>query len=265
MDSPFFFKLGLSFIVGSVWVTLATVAAEKYGSRIGGLIAGLPSTSVVALLFIGITQTPLVASDATTVMPIAQGLNGLYIIIFLLLAGRGLLPGLTGALLLWFSMAGILASTGIRDFSVSIAAWILLVSGCYLLVEKYMEIPSMGRINIHYTPAQIAIRAFFSGTVIAFAVFMGRFGGPIYGGIFATFPAVFTSTLVISHLTGGADFSRAVAKSLMVSGMVNVPLYAIAVRYLYVWLGLAFGTAAALGFSCATGYLTYLFIRTRLS
>ena len=73
------------------------------------------------------------------------------------------------------------------------------------------------------------------------------------------------STIIITHRTGGMEFSRAVAKALMVSGLINVVLYAIAVRYLYVWMGLVYGTAIALLFSCITGYLTYLFIRGRLS
>ena len=101
--------------------------------------------------------------------------------------------------------------------------------------------------------------------MIAFAVFMGKIGGPVYGGIFATFPAMFLSTLVITYRAGGAEFSRAVAKSLFVSGIINVVLYAIAVRYLYVWFGLAYGTAGALVFCGVTGYLTYLFMKARLS
>ena len=89
MEISFWYKLGLSFVVGSVWVTLSTITAERYGSKIGGLIGGLPSTAVVALLFIGFTQTPLAASEATTIMPLAQGFNGLFIIVYLLLVRRG--------------------------------------------------------------------------------------------------------------------------------------------------------------------------------
>ena len=116
MESTFWYKLLLSFVVGSAWVTLSTLAAERYGSKMGGLIGGLPSTAVVALLFIGLTQTPLVASEATTIMPSAQGLNGIFIIAYLLLVRRGLLQGLLGALLVWLSLASILVATGMRHF-----------------------------------------------------------------------------------------------------------------------------------------------------
>ena len=57
MDLSFWIKFGLSFLVGGVWVTLSSVAAERFGSKAGGLIGGLPSTIVVTLLFIGLTQS----------------------------------------------------------------------------------------------------------------------------------------------------------------------------------------------------------------
>ena len=72
---------------------------------------------------------------------------------------------------------------------------------------------------------------------------------------------MFISTLAITYRSGGADFSRAVAKSIMISGLINVVLYTIAVRYLYPWLGLAAGTLLAIAFSLLTGYLTYLFLK----
>lgn len=265
MDSLFWYKLGLSFFVGGFWVTLSTLAAERFGSKIGGLIGGLPSTAVVTLLFIGITQTPLVASEATTVMPFTQGLNGFFIIAYILLARRGLAQGLVGALLVWFSLVSILVLTGIQNFLFFIIGWVFLVLSCYLVIEKWLKISSHEKIIVRNTSSQIIFRALFGGAVIAFAVFMGKAGGPTYGGIFATFPAMFLSTLVITYRTGGAEFSRAVAKSLFVSGIINVALYAIAVRYLYIWLGLVSGTAVALVFSFVIGYLTYLFLRAKMS
>ena len=57
MDTSFWLKLILGFIVGSLWVTLTTVSAERFGSKVGGLIGGLPSTVVIALLDIMFTLT----------------------------------------------------------------------------------------------------------------------------------------------------------------------------------------------------------------
>jgi uncharacterized membrane protein (GlpM family) len=265
MDPSFWFKLALSFIVGSLWVTLTTLAAERFGSKFGGLIGGLPSTVVIALFFIGFTQSPQVAARATTVMPLAQGLNGLFVITFMLLIRRGLLVGLSSALMLWFIQSTLLYLLDIQVFWVSLMGWLGLLFLCYWFVEIRMKISSSARVKLSYPPSQLIWRALFGGAVIAFSVFIGKLGGSLLGGIFGSFPAMFLSTLVITSQSGGADFSRSVGKSILVSGLINVPLYEIVVRFVYPKFGLGFGTLLALLFSLGTGYLTYLFIKTRLS
>jgi uncharacterized membrane protein (GlpM family) len=261
MESSFWYQLGLSFLVGSVWVTLSTVAADRFGSKVGGLLGGMPSTVVISLLFIGTTQSAQISSETTTVMPLAQGINGLFILAYLALAKRGLMTGLFSALLVWLLAATALVVIGEPPFWISILLWGLLVSGCFLVVEKVMDIPSHGKVGMRYTPGQILFRALFGGGVISFAVLVSKVGGPLYGGIFAIFPAMFASTLVITYRTGGVAFSRAVAKSLMVSGMFNVTLYVIVVRYLYLWVGIFRGTLLAIAISTASGYITYLFMK----
>jgi hypothetical protein len=265
MDVSFWIKLFLGFIVGSLWVTLTTISAERFGSKVGGLIGGLPSTVVIALLFIGLTQSPEVAAQATTVMPLAQGLNGLFVLTFMLLISRGLWLGLLGALLLWFFQSTLLYLLDIQFFWISIVGWLFLLVFCYFAVEKWMTVPSQAKLTISYPHSQLVWRAIFGGGVIALAVFMGKIGGPLLGGIFSSFPAMFLSTLVITYNSGGPTFSRSVGKSLIISGLVNVPLYEIMVRLLYPTIGLGLGTLLALLFSMGTGYLTFLFMRTRLS
>ena len=265
MDTSFCVKLLLSFIVGSLWVTLITLSAERFGSKVGGLIGGLPSTVVIALLFIGFTQSPQVAAQATTIMPLAQGLNGLFILTFMLLIQRGLWPGLLGALLVWFIQSTLLYLLDIHTFWISLIGWLLLLFFYYGFLEKWMKIPSLGKLRVSYPPSQLIWRTLFGGTVIALAVYMGKLGGPLLGGIFSSFPAMFLSTLVITYKAGGLDFSRSVGKSLLISGLINVPLYEIVVRLLYPAVGLVFGTVLAVLFSLGTGYLTFRFMKARLS
>ena len=75
MIAPFILKLALSFLIGGIWITVASVAAERMGSKIGGVIGGLPSTAVVAFGFIGWTQGAQQAYDATTAFPLAFAAN----------------------------------------------------------------------------------------------------------------------------------------------------------------------------------------------
>lgn len=45
VDVSLLIRLVLAFAVGSLWVTVITLVAEKKGSVIGGVLGGLPSTS----------------------------------------------------------------------------------------------------------------------------------------------------------------------------------------------------------------------------
>jgi len=265
MDFTFWLKVALGLLVGSCWVALTTVAADRYGSKIGGLIGGLPSTVLVSLLFIGVTQSAAAASSTTTLMPLAQGINGLFVVSYLFLVPRGAVAGFGGAFVIWLVLSAALATLGMCPFAVSVCGWALLVVACFFAVEKAMIIPSRGRIELRCPAGQVVLRALFGGAVITSAVVIARLLGPAIGGIFAAFPAVFVSTLVITYRSGGVDFSRAVGKSMMMSGLVNVTLYVVAARYLYARHGLICGTVFAVLLSSATAWLTYAFVKTRLS
>lgn len=257
MEPLFYSKIFLSFLVGGIWIALTTVAAERLGSKSGGFIGGLPSTAVVALFFIGLTQDPLAAAEATTLIPFVQGINGVFLLLFALTAKHGALFAFITALPAWFVLTGALAASGIRTFPLSVSAWIILAVGSYLLVEQRMTIPSQRRLTLSATKLQILFRAVFGGGMIVLAVLVSRLSGPVYGGIFAAFPAMFVSTLIVTHRSGGAPFSRAVAKSLLFSGMVNIPVYAILVRYSYPLAGLLAGTFLAFAITSGVAYLTY--------
>jgi hypothetical protein len=265
MNTIFWIKVGLGFLVGGIWVSMSSVAAERFGSKVGGLIGGLPSTIVITLLFIGLTQTPGRASESAIIVPLVMGLNGIFVVVFLSLSKRGLLPGLVGALLTWFCLASILIALNIRYLWITIPTWLLLAAGCFLVVEKRMKIISQGRKAVRHSAGQIAGRAAVSGTVVAFAVFMSKVAGPLAGGIFATFPAVIISNLIISYRSGGVDFARAVGKSLMVGGMITVPIYALVVWFFYPRVGLGFGTLVAFLLSAAAGFLILPVMKSSLT
>jgi len=71
IDRLLLFYLAFAFTVGSFWVTVITLAAEKWGSIVGCILGGLPSTSAVSFLFIGLNQSTSVEVEATAVFPLA--------------------------------------------------------------------------------------------------------------------------------------------------------------------------------------------------
>jgi uncharacterized membrane protein (GlpM family) len=264
MRDLFWLYLGLAFIVGSVWVTLTTIAAERFGSKIGGFIGGLPSTAVVSFFFIGLSQSPTAASQSTSVFPLAYGFTGLFLVLYATLAANGFTVALLGSLLVWFILSGLAVILDLQNFSLSLIAYgfILLVS--FYVFERKLKLVSSTRAQIHYSMRQILWRAAFGGFMVAFAVLVAKFAGPLVGGIFSAFPAVFISTLTISYQSRGIEFSRAITKPLMLTGMVTIVIYSIGVRYFYPSSGLVAGTFMAYALAMLSALFTGIFIQKKL-
>lgn len=244
---------------------MATVLADRFGSKIGGVIGGLPSTVVVALLFIGWIRGPEEASAAATLVPLAIALTGPFLIVYALTAKFGLVLSLSLALGTWFALSAMIFLTGLDDFGFSLLGWILIFIASFLILDKGLKIRSKARSSAAFSLRVAIGRGLFGGTIILAAVLLSDLGGPSLGGIFSCFPAVFISILVVVHRERGPVFSSAVAKSFMVSAMINVVLYGIAVHYLYPVVGIWGGTLIALAVACGSGYATLHFVAPRLS
>jgi len=258
----FIIKLILSFFVGAVWITLLSIFAEKLGTKIGGAIAGIPATMVVALFFIGYTQTPEIASQSTTIIPLIIGINSLFILSYVALSKLRLnfFLALFISLFWWFTLSFIFVLIKFNNFFYSIIGFILLISFCYYIFEKKLNIISQGKKKIKYTLSQIIFRAVISGLVIAFAVLMAKISGPLLGGVFASFPALAVALILITHFKHGFLFTLALLKNFVIVGSINVLFFVIAIRYTYLYLGLFTGTIIALLISLICAYLTYQLI-----
>ncbi|MBL7086069.1 MAG: DUF3147 family protein, partial [Candidatus Cloacimonetes bacterium] len=136
MDHIFLLKLLLSFIIGGIWITFATIIAERFGSKLGGVIAGIPSTIIISLFFIGWTQSPIIASKATTVVPIIMGIDALFVVVYSLLRNRQFYIAITGALIFWAVSSFILALVGFDSFLISLIGFVVLVVLSYYILEK---------------------------------------------------------------------------------------------------------------------------------
>ena len=264
MVDPFYIKLILAFILGAIWITGATILAEKFGTKIGGAISGIPSTAVLALFFIGWTQSPQIAANATGIVPAIIGLDALFIAIYILYSQHKLHISLGVSLGFWLVLTILFISVKLTNFYVSLLIFFVFYVASYVIGEKIVQVKSEGKRAIVYTKRQLTIRALSSGAIVCFAVIMARVGGPILGGVFSAFPAIMLGTLIITYLTHGRNFSVAIMKVMMVSGSLNVTIYAASVRIFYPILGLISGTVLSFSISLISSYLTYQLISKKM-
>ena len=260
ITSLFLLQLLLTFAVGTLWIYLTVQAGLRFGSKTSGFIAGLPSTALLSFFFIGYTQSPEVASHATAVFPISMAISGIFLLTYAWLARRGFLPALFIAILAWFGLSFIALKLHPVHFSLNLAIYAVSMLAAFFVLENYFRLRSEPGKKTHSSHRQAFTRSLFGGFIITMTVLVAKAGGPVMGGIFAGFPAMFIATLVVSYKVHGVEFSRAITKSLLVTGMITIAVYATAIKYLYLSTGLYWGTLLSVLISAISAYLTFAFI-----
>ncbi len=260
----FLLQLVLTFLIGSCWIYFTVLAGLRFGSKTGGFIGGLPSTALLSFFFIGFTQSPEIASSVTTVFPIAISISCLFLVVFALIARRGFILALISSLCFWFFLSTIIVFFRWEKFILNLVIYAAAMLFAYWMLEKYLLIRSVSFDKTKHPEKHLVIRSAFGGLVVMLTVLIAKTGGPVLGGIIAAFPAMFISTLTISYKAHGIEFSRAMTKPLMVTGMITIAVYALALRYLYISTGLYLGTLLSVCISAVSAYLTFRFILPQL-
>jgi len=226
----FAIQLLLSFLIGGLWVTLATVMAQRWGTRIGGTVAGLPSTVVVAFVFIALSQGTRQAYLATEVFPLTFSFNAFAVAAYAALARHGLAAALTGFVLTWLTLqASLVAITRGEPpaaLGPSLLAAAVVLVATTLGFRKWLPAPFATGATQPIGLRPLLGRGIFSGLVISAAVLAAAVNGPLAGSVVAAFPAVFITTLSITARAEGIEFSRSLCLPLMLSGMVNCITFA---------------------------------------
>ncbi|MBS3816890.1 MAG: DUF3147 family protein [Candidatus Thermoplasmatota archaeon] len=240
---PLIYQIVAPFVLSALIVIVITVIAENYGTKLGGILGTLPSTIVIAFVFIALNRGNDFASESASVVPAEMGINILFLFTFAVLAYRRTAETVTISLVIWSVLSSLLYFTELNHIYISLFAYAVLMIGSFLILEKKVKIRSVGKVDIEYTPKKIAFRGVIAGTVIAISVFLSNIN-PVLSGIFSVFPAIFLSTMLIFTREHGPKFVGGSAKS-MIFGTPSVVSYAVAVHFLYPRVGILFGSVGA--------------------
>ena len=240
---PLFYQIVVPFFLSAFIVIAISIIAERYGTKLGGIIGTLPSTIVIAYIFISLNKGTQFASDSALVVPAEMGINIIFLFTFAVLANKKSYITLISALGVWsvFSIGLYLFNLGSIYYSLILYVLFLLIS--FLILERYVGIKSVGKAEVKYTKKKIAFRGIIAGIVIATAVFLSNINS-ILSGIFSVFPAMFLSTMLIFTREHGPKFVGGIAKS-MIFGTPTVVSYAIALHFMYPIFGIAIGTISS--------------------
>lgn len=259
MTTIFFIKLFLSFLVGGSYILISTIAADKLGSKIGGLITGLPSTVLFGLLFIGWTQTSEASVEATTLIPAIIGVACLFLITYVYLVKQNVWLAIFAAILVWAIAAYALIAAHITSFFISITIFFVLFLVAHIFVTRILTITTSKGNKIVYSPKIMLLRGLFSGLIVALSVILAKASSPLLGGIVSAFPATFSSTLLITYFAHGPAFSASVAKNSLFA-WVSTLVFVIVSRFTLQQFGILWGSLISLITCYISAYFIYTYI-----
>ncbi|MDD5503272.1 MAG: DUF3147 family protein [Candidatus Thermoplasmatota archaeon] len=260
MDSAFLLKILLSFLIGGIWVSVFTVLAEKLGTKIGGVLACLPATIMVSLIFIGITQSAEFAAQSVSIVPAVMGINCLFLLFYTYFLKFGKVAAPLISLAIWAVMAFALVALKLENIYVNTLIFAVLAGIALYVLEFRLSTNSQKKGKMKYTLGEMLFRGTVAGTAVASSVIIAHYGGPILGGLFSAFPAVFSSTMIIFSRKHGSDFAGAMGKS-MVAGAIDIVIFVYAVTWALPKFGLALGLVICYAISVAAAVPIYFVVR----
>ncbi|HLP61129.1 MAG TPA: DUF3147 family protein [Candidatus Deferrimicrobium sp.] len=234
-------KAIVSFVIAGLWIGGFTLLAERLGSKKGGLLANLPSTILIALVFVALVQDARFAARATGAVPIGMLIDTLFLFVFILTVKSGLVKAVFFSLSTWVVLAYLAQKIHSTNIAVNILFYFIITAAAYIWLEYVVHIPAQEKSRKKYTPGAFFIRVLFAGSVVAGTTIISSFAGTYWVGLFSTFPAVMLSSMVILTLNQGANFARATGK-IMILSSTNIIIYALGVSLTYPTIGIVFGT-----------------------
>ncbi len=249
----------LSFLISGAWIATATWVAEKHGSRVGGLLVNLPSNLLVSLVFMALLRGTDYAAQAAAAVPVGMAINSVYLTIFNALVLRSLALALAAGLAFWLASALFFFAFPLSP-GASLGVYGAVLAATFLINEKILRISTPPARAKTWSTAGFVLRILFSGTLVASVVAVSLLSSPWVTGVFSTFPAVMTSSMVILTLTQDAHFARATSKVLILSS-ANILVYAAIVQAAYPKLGVWAGTLCAYAGSITFVTILYPFLR----
>ncbi|MFT7521516.1 MAG: hypothetical protein ACI9MC_003667 [Kiritimatiellia bacterium] len=234
-----------------------TLAIERYGGLVGGLLGTLPTTIVPFGLGLWIQDPdPVVYADAMGAVPLGMLIDALFLLAWRVvprhLPAWSLRPRLALmsvlSLVTWFGLAtlgvwmlGALREAGVPTMCVGGVCIVVLVAVGLASTWRSPPAPKGDR---NVGPVALLLRGTLAASAIAAAIGIAQLVGPHAAGLASVFPAIFITTMVSLWLAQG-EAVPAGAVGPMMLGSASVAAYAMLVAVFTPTLGVLMGCGVA--------------------
>jgi uncharacterized membrane protein len=255
---------------------LSTIAVERLGGTLGGVLSCVPTTIIAAAIGIyGRGEDIDGFRRSMAFIPVGILMNAGYLLLWRIAPaklGRGARTHLLAATVaialgLWLLVASaivtlntLLKPTLTQSIAVGLIAF---TAGTFLgfAANRVAHPAPRGRNRV--SVAVLALRGSAAAMVIAVALVLARTGLPVASGIASVFPVIFTTSMVATWLSQGPHVPTG-AVGPMVLGTLSVSAYALLAMWLFPLMPLAL--AAIVSWFAAIGLVSvpaYLYLKAR--
>jgi uncharacterized membrane protein (GlpM family) len=193
----FLFDLALKMALTATIVVVISVVVERSGPFIGALIAALPTAASAAYIILAFEHPPAFIAASAVGSAAATATVSVFALTYTLLAQRrGLVLSLGVAMAVWFAAAAALR----------LVVWTPLSATLLNIAVFGVTVPLSWRYRTSGPPAKfirtaydIPLRALTAAVVVAAVTTASYSIGSFLSGVFAVFPIVMASSVIILH------------------------------------------------------------------
>lgn len=233
---------------------LVTVAIEKFGGFIGGVLGTVPSTIIPAAAGVYALEGDESLTASMSVVPIGMLINGVFLGVWIILpkyiaSDRLKLPITVFSSLLTWAILALLSLIIAREVTGgTISEMTLGMIGLVLLAILAIMFNLSNRAapkGLNKVPIIIlSIRGIAAGLAIAACLVLAEIGLPFVAGLASAFPAIFLTSMVALWLSQGPQVPQGAAAPMMLGG-ASVSVYALLAMWSLPSFGIFIGSIIA--------------------
>jgi hypothetical protein len=249
----FWLVLATKMAVTAVFVTIATIIAERLGAMAGALVATLPVSAGPVYVFLALDHDPSFISSSALASLALNAATAIYVTVYVLIAQRRSM---------WFSVSLAFATWLAAVLLLSPVHWnvwlafilnFVAFAVCVFIVQPFCLVHMPPTTRPWY---DFVIRASLAASLVGAVVTLSFQIGPTGSGVLAVFPVIYTSIMVILHYRVGGPATAAVLAN-AVPGLAGFGVALLTLHLTAVPLGSATALIVALGVSVAWNATVY--------
>jgi hypothetical protein len=257
-DVWFLLVLAVKMAVTAAFVVTASFVAERAGALVGAMVVTLPIATGPAYVLLALDHGAAFIADSTVASLAVHAASGIFGMAYVLAAQRrSFAVTIAVAVAAWIACAIV-----IRAIAWSVPGAVLLNVAafrvCVPLAQRYLHVrmPVIAR-RWFDVPLRASLVAALVGTV----VMLGDSVGPELAGMFAVFPIVMLSIMLILHpRIGGVATAAIIANAMW--GLVGFALAVLTLHVTAVPFGAPLALASALAVSVGINCIIFMIRRS---